>query len=203
MDKEEREYLDKYGNIPEKLSDRISVLTRGNNKNIRGHIIAEVKRILGIEWKTIRIVVWLVPKPTPRPRYSSSSHTFYVKGAADNHKRFAKFLKKENLEQIQTPCTFKVVSYLPTPTSMTKLERIVAELGLIPVISTPDWDNLGKTYSDMVQNSLILNDALIFKGESDKYYSIKPRVEIEISYMTDFDSNYNKKKILNMKKGMK
>lgn len=203
MDKEEREYQEKYGNIPSNLSGRIDILTRGNNQSIRGRIINEVNRVLGIEWKTVRIVVWLVPKPTPRPRYSSSSHTFYVKGAADNHKRFAKFLKKENLEQIETPCTFRVTSYLPTPTSMTKLEKIIAELGLVAPISTPDWDNLGKTYSDMVQNALILNDALIFRGESAKFYSIKPRVEIEISYMTDFDSNYNKKKILNMKKGMK
>ena len=126
-----------------------------------------------------------------------------MKGAADNHKRFAKFLKKENIERIETPCTFRVTSYLPTPSSMTKLEKIIAELGLVAPISTPDWDNLGKTYSDMVQNALILNDALIFRGESSKFYSIKPRVEIEISYMTDFDSNYNRKKILNMKKGMK
>lgn len=203
MDKEEREYQAKYGHIPESMTGRIDVLLKGNNNHIRGHIIDEIKRVMGIDWKTIRIVVWLVPKPTPRPRYSSASHTFYVKGAADNHKRFVKFLKKENLEMIQTPCTFKVLSYLPTPTSMTKLEKIIAELGMIAPISTPDWDNLGKTYSDMVQNALILNDALIFKGESIKYYSIKPRVEIEISYMTDFDCNYNKKKIFNMQKGMK
>ncbi len=202
MDKEEREYRDNYGDIPSNLSGRIDILTRGNNSHIRGHIIDEVKRVMGIKWETIRIVVWLVPKPTPRPRYSSSSHTFYVKGAANNHKRFVKFLEKENLNLIETPCTFKVVSFLPTPASMNKLEKIMAELGLVAPISTPDWDNLGKTYSDMVQNALILNDALIFKGESHKYYSIKPRVEIEISYMTDFDSNYNKRKINNMKKGM-
>ena len=81
---------------------------------------------------------------------------------------------------------------------MNKAEKILAELGLLCPISKPDWDNLGKAYSDMVQQALIMDDALIFSAESIKRYSIKPRVEIEISYMMDFDCEYNRKKISNI-----
>lgn len=198
MDKEEREYYQKYGNISTSLTDRLSALLQGNNRTLKGKIIEDIRNILGMKWETINLVVWLIPKPTPRPRYSSSSHTFYVKGSANNHKRFLKFLKKTELSRICTPCKFRVVSYLPTPSSMNKAEKILAELGLLCPISKPDWDNLGKAYSDMVQQALIMDDALIFSAESIKRYSIKPRVEIEISYMMDFDCEYNRKKISNI-----
>ena len=68
-------------------------------------------------------------------------------------------------------------------------------MGLIYPINKPDWDNLGKTYSDMIQDYLIADDALIIKGTSEKFYSIKPRIEIEIEYMEDFDSTFNRNKM--------
>ena len=34
----------------------------------------------------------------------------------------------------------------------------------------------------------------------DKYYSIKPRIEIEIRYQTSFDSKFNQRKTENTKK---
>ena len=78
---------------------------------------------------------------------------------------------------------------------MTVYEKIFAELGLIRPIAKPDWDNLGKTYSDMIQGSLLYDDELIVEGISRKFYSMKPRIEISISYMKDIDCKFNKKKI--------
>lgn len=57
------------------------------------------------------------------------------------------------------------------------------------------WDNLGKTYSDMVQGILMLNDNIISEGIVKKFFSVKPRVRINIKYQLGFDSNFNKKKI--------
>ena len=53
----------------------------------------------------------------------------------------------------------------------------------------------------MIQNLLIYDDSLIVEGISKKFYSVKPRIEITLSYMEDFDSQFNKKKILNQKGG--
>ena len=76
---------------------------------------------------------------------------------------------------------------------------MLAELGMIKPITTPDWDNLGKTYSDMVQKWLLLNDSLITEGSVSKRYSLKPRVEITITYALNYDSIYNKRVIENSK----
>ena len=68
-------------------------------------------------------------------------------------------------------------------------------------MSKPDWDNLAKTYSDMIQDVILDDDAYIVEGTSMKYYSWKPRIEITIQYMDDYDSDFNRNKIL--KKGKK
>ena len=78
---------------------------------------------------------------------------------------------------------------------MNIVDTILAELGLIKPITTPDWDNLGKTYSDMVQKHLLLNDSLITDGSVSKRYSLKPRIEITITYLLNYDCQYNKKVI--------
>ena len=77
---------------------------------------------------------------------------------------------------------------------MNRAEKMLAELGFIRPISKPDFDNLAKTYSDMIQGSLLYDDQLIVEGRSSKYYSIKPRIEITLEYMEDFDCDFNKRK---------
>ena len=47
----------------------------------------------------------------------------------------------------------------------------------------------------MITGSLIYDDSLIIEGTSKKFYSIKPRIEITIRYMEEFDSLFNQKKI--------
>ena len=44
-----------------------------------------------------------------------------------------------------------------------RVDSILAELGLIKNISKPDGDNLLKSYSDMVQKHIIVDDALFYK----------------------------------------
>ena len=90
---------------------------------------------------------------------------------------------------------FNIVGYLPTPTNMTKVEKILAELGLLYPLSTPDFDNMVKTYADAFQKHLILNDSLIIESNIKKRYSCKPRVEITMEFMDKYDCKYNKKKV--------
>ena len=78
---------------------------------------------------------------------------------------------------------------------MNQIEKVLAEIGLIRPISKPDWDNVGKAYCDMLQGLILYDDSLIVEGVSKKYYSMKPRIEITISYMKEHDSGYNRKKM--------
>lgn len=197
MLKMEKEYEEEYGHIPkDKLARLDYILSQVKSaKSVKGKLVNEINRIMGIEWETIEYVIWLVPKGTPRPRTSFHNH-FYVSGAADNKKLFQKFFDScPELAMIRTPCKFQCISYLPIPKSMKIYEQILAELGFIQPIVKPDFDNLAKAYSDMIQGTLIYDDVLIVEGTSKKYYSVKPRIEIRLEYMKGYDCEFNRKKI--------
>lgn len=196
MKKDEKEYIKKYGDIPITHDGRTSQLIGNINfKRLRESVYSIIDRITSIKWKKHSFVIYLVPKGTPRPRCGQRG-IFYVKGAKDNHERFKEFLSKyEDIDIIYTPCKFECRSYLPIPSSMNKVEQLIAEMGFIRPISKPDWDNLGKAYCDMIQETLLLDDAYVIEGISKKFYSIKPRIEIDIEYMEDFDSDFNRKKV--------
>lgn len=194
------EFNDKYGSIPEDFGDRFTYLwetLKIKEKDIIG-IQQGIKHIKSIRKNKIKLVVDFKPEATPRPRLNTFSNTFYVKGASEYKKAFEQSVKEVDIDTIVTPCEFHCITYTPTPTAMTKCEKILAELGLIPDISKPDWDNLAKTYCDMVQHGLLLDDQLIYKGSLEKRYSIRPRVEITIKYFNKYDSTFNQKKIQNI-----
>ena len=200
MLKIEKDYIDKYGDIPSDYDGRLDYLI----KDMKLHkfkipIFKYIERMRDIKWKTISYTIYLLPKATPRPRMGNRG-VFYVKGAKDNKKFFEKYLINQDIDLITTPVKFSCTSYFPIPSSMSSVEKIAAELGYIRPTSKPDWDNIGKAYCDMIQDLLIYDDSLIIEGTSKKYYSVKPRIEITLSYMEDYDSEFNKKKI---KKGLK
>lgn len=201
MKKIEREYLNEYGDIPRDQLDRLNhLLNDVNLKRSKNTVYDLVLRNIHIPWKKISYTIYLVPKATPRPR-SGRNGIFYVKGAADNKKFFEEFVKNKDIHLITTPTKFHCRSYLPIPKSMNAVEKVVAELGFIYPTSKPDWDNLGKAYCDMIQGLLLYDDSLVIEGVSKKFYSTKPRIEIDIYYMEDYDSLFNKQKIT--KKGVK
>ena len=193
------EYNSKYGSIPIEQNEILSYLEKElklKDKDFK-MIEEEDSYVESIPWERLKIILPIVPNPSPRPRYSSVSGCFYVTGAAENKKLLKYYIdKKYNIVYTRTYFSLKV--FLPTPTSsMNRREIYRAEKGTILPISNPDWDNVGKTYSDMIQKILILNDNIINKGLVEKYYSIKPRVEIDIQYQKGFDSKFNKRKIVN------
>ena len=53
----------------------------------------------------------------------------------------------------------------------------------------------------MIQGYILEDDSLVTEGYVKKRYSIKPRIEISIEYMEDYDSAFNRNKILKKKGG--
>jgi len=193
------EYNKKYGEIPKDFYDRFLYLMSdiNINKSDITKLKKEIKRALRVNTESITFIFYFTPQATPRARYSRFTKAFYVKNVLNYNEVFGKFIKDcEDIDfKITTPCEFKCITYFPVPNNMSKVDKLLAELRLIKHVSKPDWDNLGKTYSDMIQKHLLIDDALIYKGTTEKYYSIKPRIEITIDFMTDYDSSYNKNKI--------
>ena len=196
-------YRDRFKPVDEDQIIRIQkymARSKFTDKDVK-KISKEVDRIISIEKETVKIVLYIIPETTPRPRYNFTGHNFYVKNAASNN-QFMKVLvdNEETLRHyIVTPCEFTCRCYFPIPSDMNKTDTLLAEMGAIRPTTQKDWDNLGKTYSDMIQKWLLLNDALIIKGTTEKYWSLKPRVEIEITYMKQSDCKYNDRKIQNSK----
>lgn len=200
MLKDEKEYIEKFGDIPNTRLERfIHLIKKLNVKRGLENIFDEMHRINNIKWRRLDIIISLEPKATPRARANRQKNIFYVKGASNNRKRFRKFMDKIGCDMIITPIKFKCDIYVNISSGMSKIEKLLAELGFIRPVNRPDWDNFGKTYSDMVQEQLVLDDSLIVEGLVRKFYSCKPRVEITLEYMDDFDSKFNKDRIYSYK----
>lgn len=194
---DEKEYERKYGEIPSNYIDRMIRLfkeAKFKKKDIE-KLQIRMKQLLNMPTDEVRFIINMMPKATPRPRSSRNGH-FYVTGANKNSKFFKEYLEKNFPEQgmISTPCMFYVDLFMPMP-NFNRIDTILAELKLIKVVTRPDWDNLGKTYSDMVQKHLLVEDCSIYDARVRKFYSSKPRIEITIKYDLFYDSKYNKKKI--------
>lgn len=194
---QERQWIDKYGYLPNDQESLISIIQKSHRIDMDRYQ-KEKERILSMQWKELSFSLPIVPKSTPRARYSSLNNTFYVKGAAENKKMIKRIIQVSSI--ISTMTRFRVDCYFPTPTSVMKgYEILLAEEGLIRPMITKDWDNLGKTYSDMIQEYLLINDNIICDGSSNKYFSIRPHVDIFIQYQEDYDSDYNRKRVENSK----
>lgn len=56
------------------------------------------------------------------------------------------------------------------------------------MIKGSDYDNIAKAYTDMLNDVLIYDDMMIYKGSLTKKYAILPKVEIELTYYKYHDS---------------
>lgn len=200
MKKELQQYKEKYGHVPNNFYERFLYILKElkfPDKDIN-KIKEGIRKLTMAKWENMNFVFYFLPKATPRARYSGRTKVFYVKNASDNSRIFKEFMEAYENEAgvITTPTKLLVDLYLPIPASgMTKTEKMLAELKLIRPVSKPDWDNAGKTYSDMIQKHLLLEDSLIIDGRVRKFYSFKPRIEIKLQFMTKYDSKFTKKKI--------
>ena len=199
--KELIEYDEKYGEVSNDCLERIYNFLDGiSDKQLEG-VRNDIENNLNTKWKTISFIFYFIPKATPRARLAGFGKHFYVSDAMNNRKLMEKFVKEQlsDFELITTACKLYCDCYFPTPKSMNKSEQLRAEMGLVNNLTKPDWDNLGKTYSDMIQNTIIMDDSLIIEGHVRKFYSSKPRIELTIEYADRYDSKYNMKNITKRK----
>lgn len=198
MKKDLIKYEKEYGDIPEDNRERLNYILnilKITDKHWKD-ILKCIPKLRKPKFHAMNFIIYVIPKATPRARLGKYNR-FYVSDAKFNNDLFGKFINDVGLEKgvITTPCRFITDIYLPIPSAFNKIEKVLAELKLLPAIVKPDWDNAGKTYSDMIQKHLLLDDSLIFDGRVRKYYSFKPRVEMTIEFMDKYDCKSNKKKI--------
>ena len=74
------EYQEKYGNIPLEKDDILDYLDKTLKLTEKDYIKIqeEEEKVANIPWEELQIILPIIPKPSPRPRYSSKMGSFYV-----------------------------------------------------------------------------------------------------------------------------
>ena len=212
------EYEQKYSHIPSDYQERLNWLYDTLHISERDAYNILMKRseiINSLRYFTVNIVLFEIPEGSPRPRFrivnrSNLSnmalsnpnfiHVYSLAGHEDSvfMKRLLSEEEFANLDQIiATPCTVDINAYLKTPSYYNREQTILAEIGLDRPIGKPDWDNIGKKYSDMFNKNVWLDDTLVVDGAVHKYYSVLPRIEIRLNFLNLLYNRHQYKSIVN------
>lgn len=214
----ENEYKAKYGDIPLDYRERLFWLynTLKIDDVTANQILNEyARRVENIYYNKLSIVLFVVPEGAKRPRYRFINRSniaqaakgsdfihVYSPGASQNQ-TYMKRVVDEELDGLQqlicTPCDVHFKAYFPTPSYYNRIEKFMAEVGLDRPPTKPDWDNIGKLYSDMYNSNIWLDDMLTIRGVVDKFYSVLPRVEIDLLYMNGVYNKHQWKAITSRK----
>lgn len=148
------------------------------------------------EYETIRIVMYEYPMKTDRPRSTGDGH-IYSPNASSNHAYFERAMRKvcNQVKLITTPTEIEIDAYLEMPTQVKPDEVILYESKVLDVLDMPDYDNIGKCYTDIQKLVTLLDDDQVHVGIVKKFYSVLPRVEIRITYLKKHESDYIYRKL--------
>ena len=212
------EYENKYSHIPKDYYQRLQWMY--DNMKLSDSTVREIfsKRdamLASLYYNEFFIVLYEEPEGTPRPRFrlinrrnisnaamsnGSFVQVYSITGADDQ--RFMKRLINKNdfmqfNQQLCTPLEITYDAFFKTPSGFNKVDTVLAEVGLIRPLTKPDWDNIGKKYSDMYNSNIWLDDSFVVSGTVNKYYSILPRVEIRLKYLNMVYNRYQYNAIRN------
>lgn len=202
-------YENKYGSIPIDYRERLEYmydLYQPSEKKCDEIINKRNVLMNNLFYRYIRLVLFQEPVGTPRARHriihkrnfhneAISNPSFvhvYSPYAKENNvymKRMVESELKELESLICTPIIIQYRTFFPIGNSSSIEDKFLLEIGLYLPLIKPDWDNIGKTYCDMSNLNIWLDDDLVVKGTVEKYRSILPRVEIDIWYLNTL---YNK-----------
>ena len=75
----------------------------------------------------------------------------------------------------------------------------MAEIGIDRPINKPDFDNIEKSYADAFTGNVWIDDIVVVDASFHKYYSILPRVEINLKYSNQLYNNHQYKAMIKRK----
>lgn len=212
------EYEEKYSGIPldyvsrlEWLYDTLNI----NDKKAQAIINKRNEMMSALYYQEIHIILYEEPEGSPRPRFRlinrnnlanaalsnpSFVHVYSITGKEDNV-YMNRLMTQDDFMGIQqllyTPCDIEYCAYLKTPSTFNAQDIFLSEIGLIRPIVKPDWDNIGKKYSDMFNNNVWLDDTLVIDGLVRRFYSVLPRIEIKLKYLNMLYNRYQYNSISN------
>lgn len=204
LKKKMQDYKNKYGDIPLDYKERLEWMCDKYkiSSNDMDYILYERdRRMNSLYYTSIKVILYQVPQGAKRPRYRFVNRKnlvsaaisdpgyihVYSPDAASNHDYMKRLVNEQEFIQLEhlicTPCDVCYKAYFPTPKSYNKTETFMAEIGLDRPLVKPDFDNIEKLYADMYNSNVWIDDALTVDAAIGKFYSILPRVEIDLNYL--------------------
>lgn len=214
------EYDLKYSHIPRDYNERLSWMY--DNLHITPSKAQEILNarsgmLSTLCYKTYKIILYEDPigAARPRARYINRSNLIsaakadtsfihiYSPHAKENSLYMKRILEDQEFSELEqlicTPCEVIYDGYFHTPPSWSSVDKFLCEIGLQRPLIKPDWDNIGKAYSDMYNGNVWIDDILTIDGRVRKYYSILPRIEIELLYQNMVYNRYQYNSIISRK----
>jgi Holliday junction resolvase RusA-like endonuclease len=94
--------------------------------------------------------------------------------------RYAAFKAMGERPPLASAVDFCLKVYFPIPVSMSNRKKELARRGLLRPTVTPDVDNLCKAAADALTGIVFRDDKFIVDASISKFYSDRPRVEMEV-----------------------
>ena len=199
----QKEYNKEYGNVSTdsfiRLHEYLGNKLNEELFNKANYRIKEAKE--KIKYNKIRITFYEEPIQSHRPRVNYHTRGLHVPNAKENLTFMKNFINdlKEEIKLVSTPMRVDLIAYFPMPKNAKPLEVLLYETEHDMAIGKPDFDNILKAYVDMIRESIVLDDDIVSESYFKKYYSLKPRVILEITFTNGFVSEYTYKKIISRK----
>ena len=213
----EAKYKEKYQDIPIDYRERIAwMYDKFHITDNKAQQIMNARNDLFyfMYYRLFKIILFEEPEGTPRPRFrlinrqnfanqaisnGAFVHVYSINAHEDN--TFMKRMMDQEIYELQDliyqPCDVEYNVFFKTPSYYNVEQKILAEIGLDRPINKPDWDNIGKKYSDMYNGNVWVDDSCVVSGTVNKFYSILPRVEINLNFLNCL---YNKHQAKAMEK---
>ncbi len=129
----------------------------------------------------IKLIIPGPPCAKQRPRMTKQGHTYTPKETINAETLIKQLYITEHFnKQLNGALELSVFAYFPIPKSANKKQREAMLKGDIRPTKKPDWDNVGKLVSDALNGLAYHDDSSIVAAHVYKWYSDKPRVEVEI-----------------------
>ena len=212
------EYEQKYGHIPKDYKTRLEYLydtLKISDLKAQEILQARNSYINSTYYEIVRMVFYEIPEYTPRPRARLVTKNGVLNSIGTNsfiqvysitgksNKEYMKMYTKENLSHLNqllcTPCDIEFRAYFPTPKYYNKTQIFLAEIGLDRPLIKPDFDNIEKSYSDAFTGNVWIDDIVVVDATFRKYYSILPRMEIDLMYSNQLCNNHQYKAMIRRK----
>ena len=122
------------------------------------------------------------PVGKQRARVCKTGHAFTPAKTVNYETLIKELFAAANRNHIpwRGPVLMRVTAYFQIPKSVSKKRRLEMEAERVWYPHRIDGDNLWKIIADALNNLCFVDDGQVVDGHVHKYYSPRPRVEIEL-----------------------